>query len=313
MTLIQLNYFVTVCRFSSFTRAAEALSVSQPAVSVAIRELEQELNVKLLVRDGKTVRPTEAGTTFLQHCRSLLDHAERTVQAMQDFTSGQQRLRLGLTPTLAMTILPRLYRDFRQLRPDLTFEVIEAPRHVLAAKLEQNLLDAVFANGTLELDSKFRKAAVTDHEYCFCVAHDHPLADRNPITLPEIGSTPLVCFGQEYEQPQFLRELFAPQKLEPNLVYEANQLSTITGMAEYNQFGCFLYRALESKWPGLRFLSLDPPVQAQTYLFWRKDTYTPEGIRQLLQCLRSLNQNAGNTVMIQKIWTAARRMEIHQP
>ena len=101
-------YLKAVADHGSFTRAAAALHVSQPALSKQIQELEQRMGVQLLDRSGRVVRPTDVGQTYLRHVQRALDEleaGERAIRDVQDLASGE--LRLGFAPPSPSTFWAR--------------------------------------------------------------------------------------------------------------------------------------------------------------------------------------------------------------
>jgi LysR family cyn operon transcriptional activator len=105
MLVRPLRYLKAVADHGSFTRAAAALHVSQPALSQQIRDLEERMGVQLLDRSGRTVRPTDVGEAYLRHVLRALDELEvggRAIRDVQDLSSGT--LRLGFTPSFAISL-----------------------------------------------------------------------------------------------------------------------------------------------------------------------------------------------------------------
>ena len=135
MLLRPIRYLKAVADHGSFTRAASALHVSQPALSQQIREFEERMGVQLLDRTGRKVRPTDAGEAYLRHVRRALDELEvggRAIRDVQDLSSGA--LRLGFTPSFAIYLLAPLIRRYRNRlsaeapagRPATADEIAEA-------------------------------------------------------------------------------------------------------------------------------------------------------------------------------------------
>src|SRR6266403_2163640 len=113
MLLPSVRYLKAVADHGSFTRAAAALHVSQPALSQQIRQLEGRMGAQLLDRSGRTVRPTDVGEAYLRHVRRALDELEvggRAIRDVQDLSSGA--LRLGFTPSFAIYIRAQTSDDF---------------------------------------------------------------------------------------------------------------------------------------------------------------------------------------------------------
>ena len=136
MKLLQLKYFQTVCSLGSITRASALLSVSQPAISAAIKELEREFGVQLFSRVGKSLELTREGQTLLGLSEDLLRRADSAAQVMSDLANQRNRIRLGMPPMLCSILLPQLYGDFTTRFPEVSFEVVEDGRYPLFDKLE---------------------------------------------------------------------------------------------------------------------------------------------------------------------------------
>ena len=120
LSLDQLKAFIEVAERGSFTAAARALNLSQPAVTHQVQELEQRFQVALLERLGKRAYPTEAGEKLMEHARHLLDEDAHTRDAMRRFTDGWLgRVRIGTSMTVLMYVLPPLLRQLKSDHPQL--------------------------------------------------------------------------------------------------------------------------------------------------------------------------------------------------
>ena len=126
MDLKQLEYFVRVAESGSFTRAAIALDVAQPALSRQVRLLEVELRQILLLRNGRGATPTEAGKLLLAHGRGILYQVESAREELgQVRGSLAGRVAIGLPPTLARVLTVPLTRAFRQQLPNAQLSISE--------------------------------------------------------------------------------------------------------------------------------------------------------------------------------------------
>ncbi len=142
-TLRQLRYFEAVARHGHFGRAAAACAVSQPALSVQVRELEALLGTALFERTGRAVRLTDFGRDFLPHARAILRQVEELGEMAR--ARGSRflgRLRLGIIPTIGPYLLPRLVTALRETLPDLDLAIRESKTDTLVAELEEGRLDA---------------------------------------------------------------------------------------------------------------------------------------------------------------------------
>jgi LysR family nitrogen assimilation transcriptional regulator len=126
MDLKQLEYFVRVAELGSFTRAAVALGVAQPALSRQVRLLEVELRQNLLLRNGRGAVPTEAGKLLLEHGRGILHQVQRAREELGRVRGALAgRVAVGLPPSLARVLTVPLTRAFRQQLPQASLSICE--------------------------------------------------------------------------------------------------------------------------------------------------------------------------------------------
>ena len=156
MDLKQIEYFVRVAELGSFTRAAVALDMAQPALSRQVRLLEVELRQNLLVRNGRGATPTEAGKLLLEHGRGILHQVERAREELGRVRGGLAgRVAIGLPSSLARVLTVPLTRAFRQQMPDASLSIREGLSVDLQQSLVTGRLDIAVlynAQSTLETD-----------------------------------------------------------------------------------------------------------------------------------------------------------------
>jgi LysR family nitrogen assimilation transcriptional regulator len=196
MDLKQLEYFVKVAEFGSFSRAADALDVEQPAISKQVRMLEVELRQTLLTRTGRGVLPTAAGKILLQHGRGILHQVARAREELgrvQGALAG--RVAIGLPPSIARVLAAPLIREVRLRMPQVTLAVTEG----MSFGMQESL-----ANGSLDIALLYNAAASADvavttllEEELFLVRRKafetvDATAATAPVTMREIASLPLV-------------------------------------------------------------------------------------------------------------------------
>ncbi len=143
VTLKQLRYFDALARHSHFGRAAEACAISQPALSMQIKELEEELGATLVERDARHIRLTKFGeeaTQRVQDILRLVDELGDLARASRDRLVG--RLRIGVIPTIAPYLLPAVVGNLMRTYPELAIHVRETLTHKLIQELAEGRLDA---------------------------------------------------------------------------------------------------------------------------------------------------------------------------
>lgn len=193
MDLKQLEYFVRVAELGSFTRAAIALDVAQPALSRQVRLLEVELRQNLLTRNGRGATPTEAGKLLLAHGRGILHQVERAREELGRVRGALAgRVAIGLPPSVAKVLAVPLIREFRQRMPEATLSISEG----LSVGMQESL-----ATGRLDIALLYNASASPDIELTPLLEEPLFLVQRHaakapskprPIPLRDVANQPLI-------------------------------------------------------------------------------------------------------------------------
>ncbi|MEN9383657.1 MAG: HTH-type transcriptional regulator CynR [Pseudomonadota bacterium] len=195
MDLKQLGYFVRVAELGSFTRAAQALDVAQPALSRQVRLLEVELRQNLLVRNGRGATTTEAGKLLLEHGRGILHQVERAKEELGRVRGALAgRVAVGLPPSLARVLTVPLTRAFRQQLPQAQVSISEGLSATMLEWLHTGRLDiAVLYNAQPTPDIDI--APLLDEDLLLVEPRPPGLAEEPPpppISLAAVAAMPLV-------------------------------------------------------------------------------------------------------------------------
>lgn len=183
MELRHLRYFITVAEELNFSKAALKLYTAQPSLSQQIKDLEEDVGVKLLHRTKRKVELTEEGAVFLEQARLTLAQADKAVaMARQVSQAKQQMLRIGFVPVAEMKIFPYILPNLRVQNPDLKIELLSLNNNEQMRLLKKGELDLTFTRHNFhsdEIESQF----VIREPLIFILPKDHPLAkyDRIPV------------------------------------------------------------------------------------------------------------------------------------
>lgn len=219
MELRTVEYFLAIAEEGSLRAAAQRLGVTQPALTKAVRRMEQEVGARLFERTARGVAPTEAGTTLLRHARRMrasLAEAEREIEALRAGLAGE--VRIGAGPTWQQRILPEALARFRAARPAIRILVRAGMDDVLKAELRAGRLDLVLAasprSEDLEPDLAHRPLSADD--YAVIAASDHPLRRaQGPLGLADLLDFPWILPGPRTQMVETLAALFRAQGLAP--------------------------------------------------------------------------------------------------
>ena len=231
MDLKQLNCFVRVAELGSFTRAAQALDMTQPQLSRQVRALELRLRQPLLRRHGRGAEPTAGGQRLLEHARAILHQIARAEEDMLhqlDAIPGGQ-VALGLPPSVARVLAVPMMRAFGQAMPQGRLSISEGLSHALAQEVTQGRLDlaalyAPRAQPALLLEPLAEEELLLVGARPRGLAEDPPPA---PITLAALAHTPLVVPRLPNAVRACVESALAAQRLRPRIALEIDGVAAM--------------------------------------------------------------------------------------
>lgn len=273
MNLNQLKYFYTVCIYGSLSVASEYLYISQPSLSSSIKSLEKEFGVSLFNRRYKGMELTTEGKRLFEMCKDILSRTEQLENIMKELGNERNKLRLGVPPMIGSIILPYIYRDFCQLHPDISLEIVEDGRNSLLDKLFENYLDMIFLLHNNSLDEKFASTKVGRLEIVCCCSKDNVIAEYKSVTPYLLKNMPLVLFENSFYQTEEIKKWFACEKVTPNIILQTKQLSTMLTMILSNVAAGFTFREVTETNKALIAIPTKNPMYADASLVWKKDSY----------------------------------------
>lgn len=197
MELRHLRYFITVAEELNFSKAALKLFTAQPSLSQQIKDLEEDVGVKLLNRTKRKVELTEEGAVFLEQARLTLAQADKAIaMARQVSQAKQQMLRIGFVPVAEMKIFPYILPNLRVQNPDLKIELLSLNNNEQMRLLKKGDLDLTFTRHNFhsdEIESQF----VIREPLIFILPKDHPLAKYERIPVKALNSIDFIIPSAE--------------------------------------------------------------------------------------------------------------------
>lgn len=183
MTLLQLSYVLELSQYRSFSLTAKKLSISQPALSLQISKLEEELGMKLFKRSPIDISPTSEGELFIEKARALLQMAENLKDLPFELESKPEgSLRIGVIPTLAPYWMPMFMADFSRSYPKISLSIKELKTEEIVAGLKTGTLDAGFISTPLEAKGLVFKPLFYEQFFLY-VSEKHELFSLDEIDL----------------------------------------------------------------------------------------------------------------------------------
>jgi DNA-binding transcriptional LysR family regulator len=227
MELTQLEFFLKVVEEGSFSRAAERVFRTQPAVSIAIRRLEEEVGASLFDRSQKTPTLTEAGEVvhdYAQRMLALRDQARDAVNELRALKRG--RVRIGANESTSLYLLPHVILAFREHHPGVKLEIF---RHV-SERLPREVLDRNldFALMAFEpIDRDLQSFPILKDELVLIMSPQHPLAKRESVSVSDLGKESFLAHNVKSASRVKVIETFANHHTPLNIALELATIETI--------------------------------------------------------------------------------------
>jgi len=227
----QLEAFVQVAQHQSFSRAAEALFLTQPSVTARIQALERELEEPLFERNGRGVRLTDMGSSFLPHAQRVLRALQDGRDALEALRSLQLgALRLGSAFTVSTYVLPGILKTYHQRYPGVEITVKtgrseETLRRVLADEVQAGLVRAV-------VHPDIETVQLYEDEMVLVTYPEHPFAASGEARLEDVGRQPIITFNRGSSYYGLVEGLFRQAGIVPWAAMELDSMEATKKMVE---------------------------------------------------------------------------------
>lgn len=301
-----LQYLIAIVEHGSYTKAAEALHVSQPSLSQQIKQLEESLLLPLLIRSGRTVRLTDAGEIYLHHARRAygeLDAGTRAIQDVQNLSRGS--LRLGWTPITDYLTCP-LLQKFNSLYPGITLNTLEMPADDIEIAVAEDRIDIGIAFSrpkSMQLESHDIEANMLFEEsLCLAVGNAHSRAgQKERMSAQELGKESLVQLNPNFAIRRHVERYFQEHGIAPHISIETDSLSVIIEMVQTGPLATVLPKSIIRTQCGLYPIVLAPtlPNQAIT-IITRKGGYSSPASLAFTELASGWSENRHEDVPIRK-------------
>ncbi|MBT3026469.1 MAG: LysR family transcriptional regulator [Candidatus Thiodiazotropha sp. (ex Ctena orbiculata)] len=298
MDIRHLRYFMAICQHGGFTAAARQLHIAQPAISIAMRKLEAELNLTLLHRGERQITPTIEGEVLLAHAKRILEMteaAELEMEELRGLTKGE--VRIGIPSMLGSYYFPPILMGFKHCYPELRLSVYEEGTRRLQEMIRVGELDlgVVVADAPPEdLETRL----LTREEMVACVPEAHPLAPREKLSMEEFFSHELVVFKTGYFLREFIDRYSLSHELSPKIAFETN-LIPLTKAIVRQGFGITTFLRMvidQDAQEDLVAIPFDEPVFLDLSLAWKKGGYLSRANRAFVDYVLSETGNQSSRV-----------------
>ena len=294
MTLSELRFVVAVAKERNFRRAAEKCYVSQPALSLAIKKLEEYLGVQIFERSRTDISPTPIGEKIIEQAIKAIEEVNYIREIAQQ---GNNQLggvfRLGLIYSVGPYLLPELIPILRQKAPDMPLDIEENLTVQLEAQLKNGVIDAAVVALPFEV-AGINTLPLYDEQYLVMVPVSHPWAGRASVSADELADENVLllnsghCYSHQVLQA-------CPDLSRKGQVLQGNSLETIRNMVASNLGITVLpCSAATDRYlnPLVRVIPFSDPVPVRRVaLAWRKSYARDMAVRCVAEAIQAINSD----------------------
>ena len=299
MSLTELKFIVAAAQERNFRRAAEKCFVTQPALSLAIKKLEEELNVIIFERSRTDVSMTEIGAKIVEQAEKVLEEAAR-IKQLAELGKNQLKgaLKLGLIHSIGPYLLPEIIPILRKTAPDMPLEVEENLTANLEAQLRNGVIDVAIIALPFDVPG-LQYRALYDEEFDVVVPSHHHWATRKHIKPEELSDEKVLllnsghCFSNQVTQA-------CPELSRKGEILQGNSLETIRNMVASNLgitvLPCSATAARYNN-PLIKVIPFASPAPTRRIaIAWRKSFVRLEAVEKIAESIKAINSDYMKTV-----------------
>lgn len=271
MDLRVLNYFMTVAREKTISRAAETLYLSQPALSKQLKELETELGVQLFIRGNREITLTEEGTYLVNRGKEILSLVETTTANLKknDIIGGD--ITIGGGETQAFQFISRILNVLLEQYPEINVHLYSGNADDIKEKIDKGLLDFGLVIDPVEKQKYDYLPLPLSDRWGILINDGHPLACKTQITSADLVEQPLLISSQSLVDNQ-LADWLGGNLSNYNVVGTYNLLYNASVLVKYGQtIALCIDGIINTKNLGLTFIPFAPPLTANISVIWKKN------------------------------------------
>lgn len=276
-----LRYFLAVAEELHFGRAAARLNMSQPPLSLHIKELEQQLGTLLFVRHSRSVALTHAGKVLMEESRRLLESANQALARIEQIGRGEAgRIELGVVGTALWGKMRQSMHRFLRENPNVDVLFREKSPGMQIALLERRELDAGIWRMAIEPLTGFTSLRLHESSFLIAMPENHSLAALNAIPLDALRNEYFVTLPSVHSDWAFLQRVCQKAGFAPIIVREAVEPQTVLAMISMGMGITLMADAYaQMNWPGVVFRPLEERIPADLYVVYAQEQATPALIK----------------------------------
>ena len=287
---ISTQDMVYVCELAKqlhFGRAAQACHTSQPNLSVQIKKVESELGAALFERSNRAVWVTKKGELVISIFTQLLAQLKDLESSCKE---EKKEIRIGIFPTLAPYLIPKILPQLKTKLPDITVYIVEDKTNIIIEKLRSGELDCILAAHPIDTKHLDYTLLFKDPFY-LAVSTNNPLATKNKVGLDDIQTEHLMILEEGHCLRDQALEFCFSDTFSIDKSYEAASLETIRALVATDNGVTLIPELCLDTNIHINYIPFKEPISRTIGLFWRQSTPFPEDFNKLCKLIKRINKN----------------------
>ncbi|MDD6573331.1 MAG: LysR family transcriptional regulator [Thermoflexaceae bacterium] len=292
MELQEIKTFVTVAEHESFSKAAKYLEYSQAAVTIQIKNIEEELSVKLFDRLGKTIRLTSSGKKFYEHAVRILNDVQEMKESVIESETLTGTLSIGTIDSLCSSVFPGIIDKYHESSPKVSLSVTTDTPGTLLNMLKNNELDVVYLFDEMVNDPVLISVMVKEERIVFTAAENHPLADGRKHRMEELIEYPFILTEKDASYRKVLDTMLLKNQKQIIPVFQSNNTDLLLNQVKKQMGIAFLpYYVIENdeKQGVLKEIRVkDYNISVWRQVLYHKDKWVNREMKKFFEVLEEL-------------------------
>lgn len=276
MDIRHLTYFIEVAHHRSFTKAAQALHITQPSISKMIKLLEEELDVILFYRSAKQIELTDAGKALLYQSQQIVNSFQNLTSDLADVINSKKgAITIGLPPMVGARFFPQIISDFTTMHPQISLTLLEVGSEKVQIGIDDGSLDIGVVMLPID-ENVFEMFPIINEPMMLIVHPDHALAQQSIVELSQLKDENFILFRKSFTLHNRIITKCIESGFAPNIVFKSSHWDFIAEMVAIN-FGIALLpkticKDLDPE--RIKILSIaEPMIHWELGVIWKKDRY----------------------------------------
>ncbi|HHG8771666.1 TPA: LysR family transcriptional regulator [Raoultella planticola] len=289
MDIRTLRYFVEVVRQQSFTRAAEKLFVTQPTISKMLKNLEDELNCTLLIRDGRKLLLTDTGRVVFERGQAILGEFHQLESELSDINHLHKGiLRLGIPPMVGM-LMAEPISLFRQRYPGVELKISEFGGLTVQQAVSNGELDLAMTALPVDEESGLATLPLFNHPLCVLTPRTEQWQHVRSLSPEALAAHPLVIYNEDFALSRQLMALFTCHDVKPRIAVRSGQWDFLAAMVQAGIGVAILPQPICERLDPQNFCWI--PLQSELHwelgMIWREGVYLSHSAQAWLECSKA--------------------------